>query len=84
MSYCVRLHPEEQHIVMAGTQDKKICQWDLESGDMVQSYDYHLAAVNTVTFIDQNRRFVSTSGGWVGGAGVALVAVEGLCLIMCV
>lgn len=61
MSYCVRLHPEEQHIVMAGTQDKKICQWDLESGDMVQSYDYHLAAVNTVTFIDQNRRFVSTS-----------------------
>jgi hypothetical protein len=25
-------------------------------------YDYHLAAVNTVTFIDQNRRFVSTSG----------------------
>ena len=30
-----------------------------------QQYDYHLAAVNTVTFIDQNRRFVSTSG--VGG-----------------
>ncbi|EFN53026.1 hypothetical protein CHLNCDRAFT_32300 [Chlorella variabilis] len=61
MSYCVRLHPEEQHIVMAGTQDKKIQQWDLNTGDMVQSYDYHLAAVNTVTFIDQNRRFVSTS-----------------------
>ena len=47
---------------MAGTQDKKIQQWDLNTGDMVQSYDYHLAAVNTVTFIDQNRRFVSTSG----------------------
>lgn len=61
MSYCVRLHPEEQHIVLAGTQDKKIQQWDLNTGDMVQVYDYHLAAVNTVTFIDQNRRFVSTS-----------------------
>lgn len=61
MSYCVRLHPEEQHIVLAGTQDKKIMQWDLNTGDMVQVYDYHLAAVNTVTFIDQNRRFVSTS-----------------------
>lgn len=36
MSYCVRLHPEEQHVVLAGTQDKKIQQWDLESGDMVQ------------------------------------------------
>lgn len=36
MSYCVRLHPEEQHVVLAGTQDKKIQQWDLETGDMVQ------------------------------------------------
>ena len=40
-----------------------------------QSYDYHLSAVNTVTFIDQNRRFVSTSGaqqrrGRARGAGV--------------
>ncbi|PRW45460.1 pre-mRNA-processing factor 17-like isoform X1 [Chlorella sorokiniana] len=61
MSYCVRLHPEEQHVVLAGTQEKKIMQWDLNTGDMVQVYDYHLGAINTVTFIDQNRRFVTTS-----------------------
>ena len=27
----------------------------------VQEYNYHLGAVNTVTFVDDNRRFVSTS-----------------------
>lgn len=27
----------------------------------IQEYDYHLGAVNTVTFIDEGRRFVSTS-----------------------
>ncbi len=27
-----------QHIVLAGTQDKKIQQWDLNTGDMVQVY----------------------------------------------
>ena len=27
----------------------------------MQEYDYHLAAVNTITFVDEGRRFVSTS-----------------------
>ena len=36
-------------------------QWDTRSGEIVQEYDRHLGAVNTITFIDQNRRFVSTS-----------------------
>ena len=36
-------------------------QWDTESGDIVQEYDRHLGAVNTITFVDENRRFVTTS-----------------------
>jgi pre-mRNA-processing factor 17 len=28
---------------------------------VLQEYDRHLAAVNTITFVDKNRRFVSTS-----------------------
>ena len=31
------------------------------SNEIVQEYDRHLAAVNTITFVDENRRFVSTS-----------------------
>jgi pre-mRNA-processing factor 17 len=28
---------------------------------MVQEYNHHLAAVNTITFYDDNKRFASTS-----------------------
>ncbi|XP_074653887.1 pre-mRNA-processing factor 17-like [Tubulanus polymorphus] len=61
--YCVRFNPDEdkQHLFVAGTSDKKIVCWDIRSGDVVQEYDRHLGAVNTITFVDQNRRFVSTS-----------------------
>ena len=36
-------------------------QFDIRSGEIVQEYDRHLGAVNTITFVDGNRRFVSTS-----------------------
>lgn len=36
-------------------------QFDTRTGDIVQEYDHHLAAVNTVTFVDEGRRFVTTS-----------------------
>jgi pre-mRNA-processing factor 17 len=63
MAYCVRLHPDQdkQNVLMAGMQNKKILQFDLDSGDIIQQYDYHLGAVNSITFIDENRKFISTS-----------------------
>ena len=36
-------------------------QFDINSGDTVQEYDRHLGAVNTITFVDNNTKFVSTS-----------------------
>ncbi|CAH2244805.1 jg5155 [Pararge aegeria aegeria] len=61
--YCAKFHPDEdkQHLFVAGTSDKKIICWDTRSGEIVQEYDRHLGAVNTITFVDDNRRFVSTS-----------------------
>eukprot|EP01114_Cavostelium_apophysatum_P018473 TRINITY_DN5717_c0_g1_i1.p1 TRINITY_DN5717_c0_g1~~TRINITY_DN5717_c0_g1_i1.p1 ORF type:complete len:562 (-),score=164.89 TRINITY_DN5717_c0_g1_i1:107-1792(-) len=63
MPYCVKFHPENdrQHIFVAGCSDKKIVQWDTRTGGIVQQYDQHLGAVNTITFIDDNKRFVSSS-----------------------
>lgn len=63
IAYCVKFNPDEnkQHLFVAGTADKKIVCWDARSGHIVQEYDRHLGAVNTVTFIDNNRRMVSTS-----------------------
>eukprot|EP01026_Neomeris_dumetosa_P032467 TRINITY_DN2578_c0_g1_i3.p1 TRINITY_DN2578_c0_g1~~TRINITY_DN2578_c0_g1_i3.p1 ORF type:complete len:425 (-),score=80.77 TRINITY_DN2578_c0_g1_i3:184-1458(-) len=60
---CATFHPDDakQNVMMLGSWDKKIYQYDLNSGDLVQEYDYHLDRVLTITFIDEGRRFVSTS-----------------------
>lgn len=61
--YCIKFHPDEdkQNIFLAGMNDKKIIQYDMNSGEITQEYNQHLGAVNTLTFVDENRRFVSTS-----------------------
>eukprot|EP00775_Hariotina_reticulata_P008921 gene8921-9098_t len=61
--YCGVFHPadDKQNVLMAGCGDKKIYQFDLNTGVVEQEYNYHLGAVNTVTFIDDARRFVSSS-----------------------
>ena len=60
---CVKLHPDasQQNILLAGQADKKILQYDWNAGDVVQEYAQHLGAVNSLTFVDEGRRFVSTS-----------------------
>lgn len=61
--YCVKFNPDDdkQNIFVVGCSDKKIIQWDINSKQITQEYDQHLGAVNTITFIDQNRRFVTSS-----------------------
>jgi len=61
--YCVKFNPDnhKQHLFLAGCSDKKIIQYDTNSGKIVQEYDQHLGAVNTITFIDDSRRFVTSS-----------------------
>ncbi|GJJ13940.1 hypothetical protein Clacol_008197 [Clathrus columnatus] len=61
--YVIRFNPDEdkQNIFLAGMSDKKIIQYDINSGEVVQEYDQHLGPVNTITFVDENRRFVTTS-----------------------
>jgi len=63
MAFCCKFNPDDdkQNLIVAGTSANKIVCWDIRSGDIVQEYDRHLAAVNTITFVDKNRRFVSTS-----------------------
>ena len=64
MAHCVTIHPEpsQKDVLLVGMQNKKIVQYDLRTHDVVQEYDYHLGPVNSITFVDSNRRFISTSG----------------------
>ena len=47
--------PREQQSRHQAVPDRSPC--DIAE----QEYDYHLAAVNTITFVDEGRRFVTTS-----------------------
>lgn len=63
MAYCVKFNPDPEctHLFLAGMANKKILCWDCRSGEIVQEYDRHLGAVNSITFVDENRKFISTS-----------------------
>lgn len=49
------------HEFLAGMSDKTIIQYDTRTGLLVQKYDHHLGAINTITFVDSARRFITTS-----------------------
>lgn len=62
--HVVRFNPDPEHNTefLAGMSDKKIVQFDTRKPrETVQEYDHHLNAINTITFVDDNRRFITTS-----------------------
>ena len=60
--HCIRFQPAEGgNEFLAGMSDKKIVQFDVRSGELTQEYDHHLGPINSLTFVDENRRFISTS-----------------------
>ena len=60
--HCIRFNPSNgANEFLAGMSDKKIIQWDTRSGEIAQEYDYHLGPINSLVFVDENRRFLSTS-----------------------
>ena len=61
LPYCSKLHPDQPHVLMIGCSNKQIVQYDMRSGKQEQVYDQHLGAVNTLTFCEENRRFVTTA-----------------------
>ena len=61
IGYCAKFHPKQDNLVLIGQSDKKIVQWDMNRGDLVQEYDQHLGPVNSITFADDGERFMSSS-----------------------
>lgn len=59
--YCVKFYPEDNASFVIGDSNNMVVQFDARSGEVVQEYNHHLQAVNSVTFVDDNKRFVSTS-----------------------
>lgn len=58
---CVRINPRRPGFFIAGLSNNKIVQFDMQTGDVKQEYNHHLGAVVSLTFVDKNFRFLSTS-----------------------
>jgi len=61
MGFDAKFYPKDENEFLCGQTNKIAVQWDIRADEIVQTYDDHLGPVNTVTFIDENRRFASTS-----------------------
>jgi pre-mRNA-processing factor 17 len=62
--HCVTYNPtsEHGHTFLAGMSDANILCFDTRAGnEPVQEYNHHLAAVNTITFVEDGDTFMSTS-----------------------
>lgn len=71
--HVIRWYPADAsgHEFVAGMSDNKIVQFDTrqaptaessgEKAKPTQEYDHHLAPINTITFFDSSRRFLTTS-----------------------
>jgi len=61
--FCVTVHPDPamQNVIFTGNSNKKCVQWDANTATIVQEYDEHLGAVNSVTCCEEGKRLVTTS-----------------------
>jgi pre-mRNA-processing factor 17 len=59
--FCVSVHPKDDDSIIVGNQICKAIQYDAKSGKVVQEYNEHLGAVNSVTFCQDGNKLVTTS-----------------------
>lgn len=59
----VQFNPNNENEFLVGLANKRIEHYDLESPESlpIQVYDHHLGAINSLTVVDSNKRFMSTS-----------------------
>lgn len=62
MPACVRAKPGEANEFLVACSSQKILQIDVrDARSVVQEYDQHMGGVNSITFVGDNRKFVSSA-----------------------
>jgi WD40 repeat protein len=69
--YCATWYPQDNGVFLVGSANRKVMQYDARSGEVVLEYNYHLGAVDTVTFVDDGRR--------IGASRLRVARHRGIC-----
>ncbi|KAH7646919.1 transducin WD0 repeat family [Cryptosporidium bovis] len=59
--YCVAIHPTNENSIIVGYSNKKAIQYDIRTDEIIQEYSEHLGAINSITFCENGKRFITTS-----------------------
>ena len=75
LPHVLKFNPLDSNVFLVGCQDRKVYQFDIRTGNIEMEYAQHIGPVNTITFLDENRRFITTSDdksirAWEYGSGV--------------
>ncbi|ODV87762.1 hypothetical protein CANARDRAFT_173668 [[Candida] arabinofermentans NRRL YB-2248] len=56
-----KFNPNNDSEFLVGMSNKKIEHYDIEKNEVIQTYDHHMQAINSLEFIDDNKSFVTSS-----------------------
>lgn len=56
----MKFHPSQQNSFLVGSNNKKILQFDIDTGTKTFEYSQHSGTINTIDFIEENK-FVSSA-----------------------
>jgi pre-mRNA-processing factor 17 len=60
--YVVQFYPHDDNLFVVGCSDNKIVTYDATTGEITQEYNYHLAPVNAILFVqDHGTKMVTSS-----------------------
>ncbi|OWB56096.1 hypothetical protein B5S28_g1987 [[Candida] boidinii] len=52
---------DKQNEFLVGLTNKKIEHFDSRTNESIQTYDHHMGAINSITFVDDNKKFMTSS-----------------------
>eukprot|EP00834_Sanchytrium_tribonematis_P004420 NODE_217_length_12479_cov_0.651212.p4 type:complete len:397 gc:universal NODE_217_length_12479_cov_0.651212:3851-2661(-) len=59
--YVAKFHPQKENLLLVGCSDRKIYQIDVRANEIIHTYAEHKGQINSLTFLDEGNRFVSSA-----------------------
>lgn len=59
--YVVKFYPKDNDFMVVGCSDNKVVTYNIHTAEITQEYNHHLAPVNTITFVEDGARMLTSS-----------------------